>query len=86
MACTDAAEERVTRSSIRGFASGVLCESAPRVYNEGLTQLELELSRIMQNNCKKGIRRCKEDFICETGIITVLQSVARIGPVKDEKT
>jgi hypothetical protein len=25
----------------------------------------IELSRQLQNNGKKGIRRCKEDFICD---------------------
>jgi hypothetical protein len=42
-------EERVmyavtSRKNIRGLASGFLCGSAPRLYNEDLMQLELELS------------------------------------------
>jgi hypothetical protein len=35
-----------------------------------------------QNNGKKGIRLFKEDFMCETGITTVLKSVARIRLVE----
>jgi hypothetical protein len=40
--------------------------AAPRLYNEDLMQLELELSSGVdswQNNGKKGIRLCTEDFI-----------------------
>jgi hypothetical protein len=56
MARTHAAEESVmyavtSRNNRRGVArgvlgSGVFCGSAPRLYNEDLTQLELELSRV----------------------------------------
>jgi hypothetical protein len=38
----------------------------------------------LHNNGKTGIRSCKEDFMCEIGIITVLKSVARIRLVKTE--
>jgi hypothetical protein len=37
-----------------------------------------------QNNGKKGIRLCKEELMCETGITTALKSVARIRLVKTE--
>jgi hypothetical protein len=37
-----------------------------------------------ENNGKKGIRRCKEDFMCEIGMTPVLKSVARIRLVKTE--
>jgi hypothetical protein len=39
-----------------------------------------------QNNGKKGIRRRKEDFMCETGTTTVMRTVARMRLVKTEKT
>jgi hypothetical protein len=52
--------------------------TAPMLY-EGLTQVELELSRVSElavvaedcesrqteNNSKKGVRLCKEDFVCD---------------------
>jgi hypothetical protein len=44
--------------------------AAPRLYNEDLPQLELELSSVvgscsrgLRRNDKEGIRLCKEDFI-----------------------
>jgi hypothetical protein len=33
---------------------------------------------MIENNGKKGIGLCKEDFMCEMGITSVLKSIARI--------
>jgi hypothetical protein len=59
--------------------------AAPRIYTKDLTQLELELSesgdgsrKRLRSNGKKEIGLPKEDFICETGVTTVLKYVARI--------
>jgi hypothetical protein len=60
----------------------ILWGAALRLYNEGLTQLDLGLSRVLElavaaenwerwqskaieNNGKKGIKMCKEDFMCD---------------------
>jgi hypothetical protein len=54
--CTAVAMER-PQSHLRGdvtltieevMHAGVYCRSAPRLYNEDLTQLELELGRVLE--------------------------------------
>jgi hypothetical protein len=59
--------------------------AAPRLYNEDLTQLELELgrapelavaaenwesrkSKVIEDNGKKGISLCKQDFMVEVTV------------------
>jgi hypothetical protein len=37
----------------------------------------IELSWQLQNNGKKGIRLCKEDFMFDTGVTTVLNPLPR---------
>jgi hypothetical protein len=68
-------EEPVSKQRIGNATKGVLLETVFSVgaalwlYNKDLRQLELELEKASevgswQNNGKKGIRLCKEDFMC----------------------
>jgi hypothetical protein len=38
----------MSHNSVRGVASGFLCGSSPRLYNEDLMQLELELGPVLE--------------------------------------
>jgi hypothetical protein len=69
--------------------------SAPRLYNKNLTQLELELGRILETavECiweemaRKELECDQEDFMCElTWEWDCDKSVARIRLVKTENT
>jgi hypothetical protein len=67
--------------------------SAPKMYNEDLTQLKLELGRVLEmavqgdwlKKGKKGIRLCQEDYMCELKWQRdCIKPVSRIGLVKTE--